>query len=314
MSQEELFSDLPIVWLELNFDLDETPPWLASASGETENKISIDEVLSEIVNFSRQYATASATNDARNKILKAMKDEFIYRMAVEEDVGLQDAAQSREIINSNDALHARKSRRPREQETVNMYQALEHFTDKFTEMESTGLLDEEYVLEGHQILMRDTSHPNGGKFSQFKRTTYYDGEVHEYPDPKTIAPAHAAIIDQANELMTHISATYDRYSPDRVLSTVKLASWLLFNYVSLHPFGDGNGRMCRLLCSYVLSTLAPFPTPIYNIHAASRKSDYIDSIVATRKSESRRPVLLATMLLECFWKSWRHLHQKLTEI
>ena len=44
-----------------------------------------------------------------------------------------------------------------------------------------------------------------------------------------------------------------------VYKLFKTCSWFVFEMLDLHPFGDGNGRLCQLLCGYVLST------PIHNI-------------------------------------------------
>ena len=54
-------------------------------------------------------------------------------------------------------------------------------------------------------------------------------------------------------------------SPNELLSTTniefifKRAARLLFDFVDAHPFGDGNGRTCRLLANYDISLITPFP-------------------------------------------------------
>ena len=93
---------------------------------------------------------------------------------------------------------------------------------------------------------------------------------------------------------------------ERLLKLFKACSWLLFEMLDLHPFADGNGRLCRLLCSYVLSTCTPFPTPIYNTWSSSSKNDYMEALVEARKSETRHPRALATMIIECSWHGWRN--------
>ena len=57
--------------------------------------------------------------------------------------------------------------------------------------------------------------------------------------------------------------------------------------LDLHPFSDGNGRLCRILCSYSLSKLNPFPTPIYSVWNDSPNDAYIEALVEGRNSPGR---------------------------
>ena len=71
----------------------------------------------------------------------------------------------------------------------------------------------------------------------------------------------------------------------------RLAVWVLFEFLGLHPFSDGNGRVTRMLYRYILMKLAPFPTPICNIYSETIYSDYVDDQVRIReKRQIRMPV------------------------
>ena len=84
----------------------------------------------------------------------------------------------------------------------------------------------------------------------------------------------------------------------------KTCAWFLFECLNLHPFSDGNGRLCRILCSYMLSKFTPFPKPMYNVWTNSCKEDYKDALVAARKSDDRQPCALTTMMIECSYQGW----------
>ena len=45
--------------------------------------------------------------------------------------------------------------------------------------------------------------------------------------------------------------------------TTQRAARLLFSFVDAHPFGDGNGRMCRLLANYVNIASSHFRTSLH---------------------------------------------------
>ena len=81
------------------------------------------------------------------------------------------------------------------------------------------------------------------------------------------------------------------------LSIFKSAAWLVFELLDLHPFSDGNGRLCRLLCSYVLSTCTPFPSPILG--------KYVHALIAARKFGCLHE--LTNVIIESNLTSWRML-------
>jgi len=86
----------------------------------------------------------------------------------------------------------------------------------------------------------------------------------------------------------------------------KCAAELMVRFVSLHPYGDGNGRMCRLLANYVVGLITPFPvSPYSNKENRSSEKDYIDAIHRWRKNEEEGPHDLAAMLVEDAWHRWR---------
>ena len=100
---------------------------------------------------------------------------------------------------------------------------------------------------------------------------------------------------------------------------IKYFAWFLYCFVQLHPFRDGNGRMSRLLHSYLQSMLSPFPVGVYNIHDPTSNIDYYRASCLAREDntlslEAQRndfyrnnwqfesdPAELATMMLESQW-------------
>ena len=85
----------------------------------------------------------------------------------------------------------------------------------------------------------------------------------------------------------------------------------MFELISGHPFGDGNGRLCRLLASYILCVVTPFPSPIYNIYSKTKTDDYLDALVHARKSDHMHPTHLAALMIESNWYAWKTFRAKL---
>ena len=88
----------------------------------------------------------------------------------------------------------------------------------------------------------------------------------------------------------------------------RCAAWILYNFVNVHPFADGNGRMCRLLASHCLYLVFSFPCPIYNIYAPTKRDDYIDAIKKARKFDGKELGDLVALIIESGWWTARYLN------
>ncbi|RXG57821.1 hypothetical protein Avbf_18844, partial [Armadillidium vulgare] len=103
----------------------------------------------------------------------------------------------------------------------------------------------------------------------FSTSRRFAGESHEYPRFSSEEDAYQRvliIVDHYNDTVNFIK-NRDFLDISRKYSLYFIcAAWILHKFVSLHPFADGNGRMGRLLASYCLYLVCPFPCPIFNIH------------------------------------------------
>ena len=86
-----------------------------------------------------------------------------------------------------------------------------------------------------------------------------DGYVHEYCPPEQVRSELDRLLD------------FHRSHAERDLPTEVEAGWLHHEFVRIHPFQDGNGRMSRLLVAYVFVRNGEFPPVI----TAAGKPNYI---------------------------------------
>ena len=98
-----------------------------------------------------------------------------------------------------------------------------------------------------------------------------DGFVHEYCPPEQVRSE----LDRLFELHRGIAA--------RNLPTEVEAAWLHHEFVRIHPFQDGNGRMSRLLVAYVFTRNGEFPPVVQ----AARKGEYIDMLETADEGDLR---------------------------
>jgi Fic family protein len=66
------------------------------------------------------------------------------------------------------------------------------------------------------------------------------------------------------------------------IEIVKLAADTHFNFVNIHPFGDGNGRTSRLLMNYIQLY---HNEPLIKIFTEDR-TDYIDKLNETEENQN----------------------------
>ncbi|KAL9655332.1 hypothetical protein ABK040_011173 [Willaertia magna] len=120
-------------------------------------------------------------------------------------------------------------------------------------------------------------------------TLNLDGTTHYYPNHKIVPDALLNLCTITHHLMKAIQST-----ANRVLYTFALAAFIQFHFVDIHPFYDGNGRMCRFLSKRVLDYCCPVPFPMFK-----DKGRYFEALVNGRTVDaSVAPKDLLFLLLE----------------
>ncbi|KAL9650210.1 hypothetical protein ABK040_014866 [Willaertia magna] len=124
-------------------------------------------------------------------------------------------------------------------------------------------------------------------------TLNLDGTTHYYPNHKIVPDALLNLCTITHRLMKAIPVLYTEPA-NRVLYTFALAAFVQFHFVDIHPFYDGNGRMCRFLSKRVLDYCCPVPFPMFK-----DKGRYFEALVKGRTVDaSVAPMDLLFLLLE----------------
>ena len=193
-------------------------------------------------------------------------------------------------------------------ETTNLYKGYKHLAEEIDQLNKEerqlclGLIDvDNFVLGLHKTLMNnvmDDSKTIPGHFSINERSASFKGDRHTYPRFATEVVAYTAIqtlVDKYADILEEIRKIPDepKNEEKKIKYMFKCASLFLFGFLTLHPFGDGNGRLARLLCSYSLLTFSPFLTPIFNVFSPSEEMDYVDALVNARQG-LQLPEIIAT--------------------
>lgn len=132
-----------------------------------------------------------------------------------------------------------------EQEVVGYYEALELILENYNEIE----LSERYLHQLHSILLKYSSKDQRHK-GQYKSLS--NQVVANYPDGeqkiifKTTEP-HLT----ASEMQKLIEWTTNQLE-ERKLHPALITSIFVYEFLSIHPYQDGNGRLSRLLTTLLL--------------------------------------------------------------
>ena len=136
------------------------------------------------------------------------------------------------------------------------------------------------IKTAHQLLMKNAVCENGGEISN---GTFRSHPVHArdyvYLSHELIPQAVENIVQQFNK---------DKKAG---MDPIMLTANLFYELITVHPFSDGNGRICRLMTTFSLfGTGVPFAVSITSGHRRSRKH-YIDCILRARRIGSDRKYL-----------------------
>lgn len=238
--------------------------------------------------------------------------EILYVLQINENSEMQSLDQIEEMIGSVTSAESSGDYI----ETRNLYRALKYLNE-IVQMEvgqkNHGLIDVEcFISTTHKLILDKMPQKQGGIFSTKDRIGSVDEKVHVYPKYDTVESARRTVqmvIDKYNALHELIKKLYSEDSKSATKKLYKLSGMLLFEVLDYHPFGDGNGRLARLLSSYALSPITPFPTPMFGLFSPSARGEYVAALMEARENK-RIPSTLTALIIESSYYAWK----KFTEV
>ncbi|MCL2351588.1 MAG: Fic family protein [Firmicutes bacterium] len=129
------------------------------------------------------------------------------------------------------------------------------------------LLDENTVKDIHQILMENIQ-PGGIYRNVNVRITRLHGRaVREANDQ----PSAGFQPPPPNEMYVQVKGFFADLPYKTDLPAIELAAWVQAEFVRIHPFTDGNGRVSRMIMNYQLITpVRPDKTRVVRDHIGER--------------------------------------------
>jgi len=144
---------------------------------------------------------------------------------------------------------------PKNKSVIDIVEAKSHMSVYEEMIASEREIDWDLILDWHEKIFKFTK-PN------------IAGLIRQYPieiSRSKYVPPVAGVEDLLDDLIKW-------YRENKVsLHPIYLACIVHFKFVSIHPFGDGNGRMCRILTNYILFKNQ---YPMFDISYEMRQSYY----------------------------------------
>ena len=134
-----------------------------------------------------------------------------------------------------------------------------------------------------------------------------DGEdilVGEYRKSPAFAGYH--IFAPASHIERYMEDAIFRFHETKKDDPIMAATNLFGNIINIHPFEDGNGRICRLILAHVLMQMkcCLFPVILSSFHRRGRRH-YIRAV----KMFDRKPSMLYTMIVKSLVHCWDNFEQ-----
>lgn len=196
-----------------------------------------------------------------------------------------------------------------EREVAYTYELLQETYDVNRDL-SRGVLDPEKTKKWHKTLaigVHNTTPvlPNPGNFRKVGVRALAIPELNE---PEHIYPHHRSVpflLDTLGATLYRLGllVTQDAHTGyRRILYIFALAAFAQFHFVDIHPFQDGNGRLCRFVSKFILDSICPVPFPMF---PPSTRLDYFKSLIYGRHANpTTAPSQLLALLLDTAIKEY----------
>jgi Fic family protein len=276
-----------------------------------------DKLRFDVRTMQKLFATAARIDQYKGKwqLLEKKDNRYLRELktlATLQSIGSSTRIEGATLSNSEvevllKNMKVTKFRTRDEQEVGGYYDALSMVLDQYIHIE----LSVSNIKTLHNVLLKfsDKDERHKGDFKQFTNkvvATYPDGHqrtIFNTTEPHLVDKQMTELIDWSNEQLGN-----------RDFHTLFVIATFVYEFLSIHPFQDGNGRLSRLLTLLLLlRTGYDFVQYIsFEDIIERRKSDYYRALMAGQQKRGTDEEIISEWLL-FFLSSLEEIIVKLTE-
>lgn len=132
-----------------------------------------------------------------------------------------------------------------EQEVIGYYEALEIISENYQEIS----LSENYIKQLHSVLLKE-SHKDARHRGKYKNLS--NKVVANFPDGTQKIIFNTTETHLVEKEMVEIIDWTNKNLSEKEIHPLVIISLFIYEFLSIHPFQDGNGRLSRLLTTLLL--------------------------------------------------------------
>ncbi|MFH1664390.1 MAG: Fic family protein [archaeon] len=222
--------------------------------------------------FNKKFASLSAVQKRKYEVDSTILFTLTTLTTEDVDVSLSDVRQ---------AFGKENQFSMREQVSKNMLKAVESIKEK-------RVLDKHYLLELHNTIMASFEGKNPGKIRAGQVYLQKRDEKNPFGTEIAFRPPHYSKVNKLLE-------SFFGWHNSTQLNPIEKAAQAHYRLYKIHPFLDGNKRICRLILN---KTLIDDGFPLLNI--SSKKEQYFQTLIDS--VEKDLPKKLAEFTLKEFFR------------
>lgn len=169
-----------------------------------------------------------------------------------------------------------------------------------------------YILQLHNIMYEKVSNNSIG--GRFKNVQNYISATSETGEEFTIFTPLSPV--ETPQAITDICNEYNKMIKEGVVNPLILTFIFLLDFLAIHPFNDGNGRMSRLLTNLLLYRLSYYVGKYVSLEnkIAETKDSYYDALLDAQKGwedDNNDPTPFISYMLGIVERAYNDLETKI---
>jgi len=209
---------------------------------------------------------------SQKKLKKIGETEWIHHTNRIEFESLPTEKDTKKII-SEWTQNTKMEMTPKQRQVIRMVKLLREPRPGKKKIQKYSI-DSMWIKRNHQKMFKGEFF-KVGEYRKIGAQTM--NKKHTYPHHKTVKESINVLCGIIHSMVNYIRENTTQKDHKFICYVVGLASFAHFHFADIHPFEDGNGRMCRFIGQHFLESFMPVTIPMF-----SSRNRYFNSLIKGR--------------------------------